>query len=402
MARQWSKDIILGIQINATHCSLSFVEASKAKVFRLIEQTIILAPDGGLSDIFNYHLADKIGDKIKEFEDKYRFKVQQINFAVPMDKIKKIEGSSQMVLHPRGARQVRTSHVKKSIEQARLLHVDWHYNPIHSLPLEFELDGKKFNSAPLGVYGRKLEAKTMFYVLDNNYKENLDRFFDYIGRKYNRLIAASLCDASSLNSDELKRGNFALLNIGATKAEISFFNHFALQEINCFEYEEGSVDDAIADALNIPAKLAEEVKIAYGSLDKTLCSDDRTVTLKIQDMQKTVRCSDIYSILDAFYSDLINKVNRYLEANKIVKYADFCIPLGQWLKLNGAENWLKANLRCPVACVNILNQDSSIDTRFSGSLGAARFEQSRFEYSSIFSFSGKLFMRLKNIWEEYF
>lgn len=72
------------------------------------------------------------------------------------------------------------------------------------------------------------------------------------------------------------------------------------------------------------------------------------------------------------------------------------------MNLNGAENWLKANLRCPVALVNILGQDAEKDTRFSGSLGAARFEQSRFEYSSIYSFSGKLFMRLKNIWEEYF
>lgn len=402
MTKQWSKDIVVGMQISATHCALSFVETAKGKVFKLIEQSIISAPDGGRSDIFNYHLADKIGEHLKAFEDKYRVKIQNINFAVPLNKIKKIEGSSQMVLHPRGARQVRTLHIKKAIEQARLLHVDWHYNPIHSLPIEFELDAKRFDTAPLGVYGRKLETKIMFYVLDNNYKENLERFFEYIGRKYSKLIASSLCDAASFFSDDLKRGNFVAMNIGASKTELSSFNHFALQDIVTFDYESGSVDEAIADALNIPLNLAEEVKIAYGSLDKANFADDRTVTLKIQERQKTVRCSDIYSVLDAFYSDLVAKINFYLEENKIIQQADFCVPLGQWLKLNGSADWLKSNLRCPVANVRLLGQDMGSDSRFCASIGAATFEQSRFEYNTIYSFSGKLLTRLKNIWEEYF
>lgn len=397
------KEFTLGLHISSVCCSLSFFEDLKNKPLRLLANASIDAPEGGACDIFNHHVADMVEVKIREFEQQNRVKINNIFCSLPVEKVTKLEGQAQMVLHPRGARQVRSAHISKAVEQARLLSLDWHYRPIHSFPVEFKLDGKVFNAPPLGVYGRKLEVRVLFYVVDNDYNINLDNFFLYMGRKCTAYAVSALCEAAALKTEELKRGNFAVFNIGPTKAELSYFNDFALSDIKCFSYDDGTVDKFISKTLQLPLSLAKEVKATYGSLDASCSEDKRDIVLKVNDRQKTIKCLDVYKVLDEFYSSLFKRVDEYLIERGILQSIDCLYPTGDWEEIKGAVDYLRAKMSCTVELPHWVSEIDSTEAKdFKESYGIVCFIRSKFNFEKAYRFSNKLWMRLKNIWEEYF
>lgn len=332
------RQLDVGMQMNATYCALTFVERTPKGRGRVFHETVV-SPDRKECDIFNLNLADALAQKIADVERAHKAKVADVFFCVPLEKTKRVTGEAKIVLHPKSSRQVLSVHIDKALEQAKLLSLDWQYKPIHAYISSYTLDGKRFSAQPLGVFGRRLDVEAVFYVIDNDYQANLDKFFDYVNIHTYSPVLAPLAEAASFYSDELKRGTFALVNIGAKKCDFSYFREFMLKDSSVTAHS-ALLIDRVARRVGISPALAEDVMMTYGSLGDDVATAGKQVSLKVQHTVKNIDlsalCGEIRSFYAAAFADINAKVGALGEMDVPV------VLLGRWKKIPGAEEFTAA------------------------------------------------------------
>ena len=388
----------VGMQMNATYCSLTFAERTPKGRGRVFHE-VVTSPDRKECDIFNLNLADALAQRIADVERAHKAKVADVFFCIPLEKAKRVTGEAKIVLHPKSSRQVLTVHLDKALEQAKLLSLDWQYKPIHAFAVSYTLDGKLFATQPLGVFGRRLDVSAVFYTIDNDHQANLDKFFDYIGISSYTPVLAPLAEAASFYSDELKRGTFALVNVGAKKCEFSYFRDFMLRDSDVIAYP-SLLTERIAKRIGVSPSLAEDVLMTYGSLadDKGLAA--KQVSLKVQNTVKTFDLSAVCGEVRAFYADAFRAVNAKMAA---LGEADVpAVLMGRWKKIPGAEAFAESQFAAPLMAPVQAFDDKETALHHAGSYGALLFDRSKFNHAARETLSNKLITRLKNIWDEYF
>ena len=161
------KTFSLGVDVNSSYISLVFSKnprnLSEPIIFKLIEK------GQADFDVLDSGTIDRIEEVIRGVEQDTGISVSRVNLSLAQDNTKKVAGEAKKVLHPKRPAALAQKHIIASIEQARLLNLDWSSKCLHNFPLEFKLDGKLFTNPPLGVYGRRLEVKTVFYACRENY-----------------------------------------------------------------------------------------------------------------------------------------------------------------------------------------------------------------------------------------
>lgn len=346
---------------------------------------------------------DKLEEEILDIEQKSKKRVSKIYFCVPAARVKKIEGVSLRVLHPKHSVAVSIADIKKSLEQARLLSVDWSYTCLHSVPYEYDLDGKIFKVAPLGIYGKRLKIKVLFYACSQDHLSSIDRLFQRLGRSYTQLIVSPLADVASLEQKELKEANFALCNLGRNNVELSYFRNFILEDIKVFPTAGAFIDEEVSRYLNVPVALAEDIKISYGSLCEEDLGDERSVTVKRASSYRDIKRSDLNSVLLSSYKEILGKIKKYLEGEDLIRKIDFIIPLGGATCIKGFGKIAESTLSLPVKNVHsYVAQKQDEEARYFASYGALRFISSKFNIESSYKFPNTLLRRLKNVIEEFF
>lgn len=397
------KEIVAGLQVNATNCAFSFFETVKGMGHRIVEHGIVEAPIGTCWDIFNVNAADAVNKKFIEFENRHKVKIKKIIYVVPLEKLKRIDGRAQMVLHPRSSRQVSVLSVEKLMEQARLLSVDWHYRSVHSFPYEYKLDGKVFTTPPLGIYGRKFEVKSYFYALDNDYMINLDSFFQYMGRKYSDVAASSLCEISFFDQDTLKRGNLALLNLGLSGSEVSLYKGFALVDIKVFDCKDIIVDEVLSSSLNVPVEMAKELMMSYGAFTEEDGLRGNTIYLEVGGRKIEIAHAKLCSVLSDYYGRRLSLISDYLKEKEEEIAIDDVYIMGGWTSVAGAQSLAQRYFRYPVSLPSFCSlYEQNQPAANVASSGAVFFAKSRFNFSNAYSLSNRLWTSIRNIWEEYF
>jgi len=357
----------------------------------------------GRFDVFDRRTAETVGARLREFERMRRRRVSRILYCLPPDKTTRIEGYSQMVLHPRGTRRVRAIHIRKAIEQARLLSLDWYYRPVHVFPTEFRLDGKIFYAPPLGVFGRKLETRVAFYVVDKDYSANLDQFFEYMDRVCQGMILAPLAQVSACKADRLKKEHFILIDFGATRTEIAVFRHSNLIDCRVLPGGGDDADEVLSKELGISRELAEDLKKNYGSVQESDLRDGRSVTVKRQALYRDVQRGQINRCLHGFYTDRLRAVRECLEELDALRHMEGAVCIGAAAQLNGLPELLRQIVGLEALPVTaVMDGPGGSPGSFLGSSGMFRFPESRYNFENTYRFSNKLWTRIKNIWEEYF
>jgi len=396
------KKLSLGLKVNSSYISLAFTEEPKVEVrkvtFRQVEKKT-----GQSFEILDNTTIDRIEEQILDVEKRLQGKITQIFFCVPQDKITKVLGSSQIIIHPRRSAPVTVSDIRKAIQQARLLNLDWSLKCLHSFPLEFKLDGKRFMSPPIGVYGRRLQVKVAFYAYQEDFILNIDRVFGRLGKNYTSLMLSSLAEASSLKEKELAEANFAILNFGRDKLEFSYFKNFILHDITVFYKGGKSIDEELSEELKIPASLSEKIKISYGSLLENDLVDSRTVTIKRTSAYREIKRATLNSILSSLYKRTLEELKDYLEQKDFLREMDFIIPLGGAAKIKGFDRTLESTLALPARSVDSYISGLVKDEfKFLGSFGALKFASSKFNIEQSYKFPATFLQRIKNLLEEYF
>ena len=212
---------------------------------------------------------------------------------------------------------------------------------IHSIPLQYTIDGEKVHGRPHDLKGTKIEVDVLFVTAFEQHLNDLVTAIESIGITVDDIMASPLAGSLVMLTKAQKRAGCVLANIGAETVAIAVFENNVPVSLEIFAIGSTDITNDIALGLKVPLEEAEQIKI--GAI--TGSSYPRK---KLEEII-SARLSDIFELIEAH----LKKIGRngLLPAGIVIT--------GGGSGLSNIEEMAKATLRLPsrIGSVNLGKED---------------------------------------------
>ncbi len=167
---------------------------------------------------------------------------------------------------------------------------------LHTIPLQFKVDGKVILGKPEGLRGSKLEVRTLFITCFEHHINDLLETLAEAGIEVEDLVAAPMAASLVTLTKQQKMAGVVLANIGSETVSIVVFENNLPLSLEIFPIGSNDITNDIALGLRIPLEEAESIK--RGSLIGSTFSQK-----KLEEIIEA-RLSDIFELIEAHLKKL--------------------------------------------------------------------------------------------------
>lgn len=132
---------------------------------------------------------------------------------------------------------------------------------IHTIPLQYKLDGKEIHGRPEGMRGVKIETKALFVTITKQHIEDLVTAVTECGVEVINVLAGPVAEANLLLTEKQKMAGCALLDIGFETVTLAVFEDGFLISLQTFHIGGMDITKDIALGLKVSLDDAENIKI---------------------------------------------------------------------------------------------------------------------------------------------
>jgi cell division protein FtsA len=160
--------------------------------------------------------------------------------------------------------EVKSSHVKRVIEQAQAIAIPADREVIHVIPQEYEIDGQDGITHPVGMSGVRLIAKVHIVTAAVTSAQNIVRCCNKAGLNVIDIVLQPLASAQAvLEEDETELG-VALIDIGGGTTDLALFESGSIKHSAVLSLGGYHLTNDAAVGLRTPFDQAERVKRRFG------------------------------------------------------------------------------------------------------------------------------------------
>ncbi|MDD5155566.1 MAG: cell division protein FtsA, partial [Candidatus Omnitrophica bacterium] len=152
-------------------------------------------------------------------------------------------------LAERGNKVIMPSDIRKVTEQARILGSNLDEEIIHQVPFSYSIDSKNKIANPLGLYSHKLEVDLYLICGKLASIQSLIRAVNQAGAEIKNLFFSGIATAEAVLSNELKKGQNILCDIGGDVTEILLFKDGLLRHTEVLEMGGDDLTNALCEEL---------------------------------------------------------------------------------------------------------------------------------------------------------
>lgn len=163
---------------------------------------------------------------------------------------------------------------------------------IHSIPIDYKVDGKKILGKPQGMQAGKIEVKTLFVTASDSHLKKLVKVVESVGIEVEDVFAGPIAESLVTASNLQKNAGCVIVNIGSATVSMIVYEENLPRVLTVFKIGGDDITNDIALGLKIPIEEAELIKL--GQLPS---NNQRLSQKKIQDMVEA-RLKDIFEIVD--------------------------------------------------------------------------------------------------------
>lgn len=136
---------------------------------------------------------------------------------------------------------------------------------LHSLPVQFKIDGEPVLGEPTGLFGDLLSAEVLGVSVRNSYASNVEALLERCGLGLDGLFASAVSTAQGVLIDDEKELGVILIDIGAKSSDFAIYERGSLVECGGIGLGGGHVTRDIAQIFGAPIADAERIKTLHGS-----------------------------------------------------------------------------------------------------------------------------------------
>lgn len=228
---------------------------------------------------------------------------------------------------------------------------------IHTIPLEFRIDGTKIYGKPQGLQGTKLAIDTLLMTLFAHHYDELLRAVEGAGVEVEGVMASPLAASFVTLTKTQKTAGVVLANIGAETLSIIVFDNDIPISIKVFPVGSSDITNTIALSLRIPLTEAEQMK--RGAVTGSDVPSKRMHGLV------AARLRDMFALINAHLKTIGR--SRLLPAGVVIT--------GGGSGLTNAQEVARAILQLPtqVSQIGYLPRSASVDATWAVAYGLTRW-----------------------------
>ncbi|MBI5004460.1 hypothetical protein HZC00_05205 [Candidatus Kaiserbacteria bacterium] len=228
---------------------------------------------------------------------------------------------------------------------------------IHTIPLEFRLDGAKVYGKAEGLQGTKLSVDTLLITMLSQHHEDLINAVEAAGVEVEDVMASPLAASLVTLTKAQKMAGVVLANIGAETLSVIVFDADTPISLKIFPTGSSDVTNSIALSLQVPLPEAEQLK--RGGVSGSDVSEKKMNTLI------AARLKTMFTLVDT-HLKLIGR-QRLLPAGIVIT--------GGGSGFMNASDVARAIMKLPsqIGAIGQLSRASSIDATWAVAYGLCRW-----------------------------
>ncbi len=164
---------------------------------------------------------------------------------------------------------------------------------VHSIPIDFKVDGKKILGKPQGMHAGKLEVKTLFITALNSHLQKLVKLVESVGIEVEDIFAGPIAESIVTTTNLQKNAGCAVVNIGASTTSVIVYEENLPRALSVFKIGGDDITNDIALGMKVTIEEAENLKIGGTNAS----GNQKLPPKKIQDITEA-RLKDIFELVD--------------------------------------------------------------------------------------------------------
>lgn len=384
-------------------------DAEDSKLIGVYEHKTYGFKDNAVSDLGEF--SECIHRTVAELTKKTGIKPRGVQVGLGGALIEARQTNTVIPLIDKGSKVITQRDIKKVNDNARLLGVQMEEEILHDLPQHYRVDDMNSAFNPVGLYGRKLGVDTLMIVINENRIRNITKAVHQAGYDVANVFFSTYVSSSAILSDVEKKEGCVLVDIGSHYTSVLVFKNGVLQFFKGVNIGGNNFTNNIADQIDLPFDLAEEIKKSYAVASGYDEHGDEEILVKKEDAYVPIKRGVICQAIKPEVDELVGCIRTIVTNSGLQDQIQGGVTvIGGGSLLPGLIERIGQDMGVPVKLgqMNLsAHKTLSHTALFSSVVGLA---QSGFKKSFRFSLSSdgqhhwtkNITNRVKELYQEYF
>jgi len=249
-------------------CDKAFISyaALRKRSLNFFQETEINSPydDSDIVDWLKKN-SEVLQDKIVSIEKKSLLDIQRLYLQLPWGscQIKRVQEAVTLGRRKKiGPGDI--SSLKKYLENKFL---DWDDYCVHNIIFKYEIEGKYYFTAPLGIAAKKIKAEAILVLIKDRIYQEVESIFNNLERNFSGFVLPQVSLFSSVfrKKDKVR----AVISIDYAKSHLVTVDGEEFMNNREFPFGLKQIIEALAEKFMLPFNLAQEVFFRYFSFQET-------------------------------------------------------------------------------------------------------------------------------------
>ena len=387
--RNAEKYIQAGLDVGSDKicCAITEVD-SKSNIVKLLG--IGTSPATGIKKGSITHrdqLIDEMDNALQEAQTMADLIVEKLSLGISGSHIRGINTQGAIAIGNNNGSTVPIQHeitdtdVHRVLDLAKAVSLPVDRDILHGLPQEYVIDTMDSIKDPVGLTGRRLEARVHLITVATTAATNLVSCAEELGVDVDGIVYQGLASSIATLGDDEKNLGVVCVDIGATTTDIIVYHEGGVRHTATLLIGAASITNDIAVMLQVGIEDAEKIKQTYGSAKASMSSPSLDFELPAQNGQIKRKVSE-------------HELSRYVEARMVeilqlimreVSRADIKEKLTYGMVLTGGGSELKnlvglaqETINMPVRVGNPVNLSGAVDVAsrpiYASAIGLAQWK----------------------------
>ncbi len=241
-------------------------------------------------------------------------------------------------------------------------------NFLHIFNSKFQLDNKKIDNLPIGLFGDFYSHELSFILINSNDKKNINNIFERCNLKIKKILVKSFIKGAYISNNYKNTESFFYIKISDNNSKIFYFENNSLKSEETFKF---GIDIIMRDISKITTLKIETIKKILGKIkfEKNITENEFIDQEFLnEERNNKVKKKLIYDIILARLEEIaeliiFNNINfNYYNKNSRVIF----LEIDNALKVNGIkdifEKVFSYNETFELRVINDLSNDKMIST----------------------------------------
>ena len=248
-------------------------------------------------------------------------------------------------------RSIEQEDIQQVLDLAQAVSLPVDKDILHTIPQEYVVDNLEDIKNPLGMMGRRLEARVHLVTAASTAINNLISCVEELGINVDGLVFQPVASAlAALENDEIDLG-VTLIELGSNTTNIAVYHGSALRHSAIIPIGSDSITNDIAVMLQISKKEAEKIKINYASAKSSMSSNELDIKYypNKETNAKTVSEQEVSEYVEARMQEILQMIIREISRADIKDPLTYgIVTTGGGAELRNVSSLIEKNLNVKV------------------------------------------------------